>query len=221
MRPEIVDIESSGINDDASMEEYNISDSDIFNRLVKPAMDEHLRQKAINTLGYNDVRNLSMIGAGVMNGDVRKILLAVYEVIIEYAGKEYIFFLSNDGAKSAIDTLPVDQNRLSQVNLLKNKINELKAQNSKMLNTFGVILIVIGVLTLAAIVGIFLCVGGGVCLYLGYKQKKDNEAAINAVQAQLNHLYAENEAAKRSFSYDKIALKGVLSSLTGDASAFN
>ncbi len=221
MRPEIVDIDSSGVNDAASIKDFDLADSDIFNRLVKPAMDGHLREKAIQTLGHDNIRNLSMIGAGVMNGDVRKILLAVYEIIIEYSGKNYKFYLSNDGAKSAIDILPEDQNRLAYVNQLKNRINEIKSRNGKALKTIGVILIIFGVLTLAAFIGILLCIGGGVCFYFGYKQDKVNEVAINDIQTKINHFYAEGEAAKRSFAYDKVALKGVLSRVSGDASAFN
>ena len=44
--------------------------------------------------------------------------------------------------------------------------------------------------------------------------------ALIAVQTRLNNLIAEKDAARRSFIYDKVALQGVLSDVSGDASAF-
>ena len=219
-KPEIIDIARAEVNDGATMEDYDIQDSDIFNRLVKPAMDEHLKQKAVQSLGQNDVRNLSMTGTMVMNGDVKKILLAIYEIVIEYGGKDYIFYLSNDGNRYSVEALPVDQQRLAQVNALKKRINDIKAGNSNGLMTLGIILAITGIITLAIGVGIIALIGGGVCIYLGYNNGKQSEAELNSVQTQLNNLIAEKDAARRSFIYDKVALQGVLSDVSGDASAF-
>ena len=110
----------------------------------------------------------------VMKGDVKKNLLAIYEIVIEYGGKDYIFYLSNDGNRYSVEALPVDQQRLAQVNIT-------------------------GIITLAIGVGII---------------------ALIAVQTRLNNLIAEKDAARRSFIYDNVALQGVLSDVSGDASAF-
>ena len=101
----------------------------------------------------------------VMKGDVKKNLLAIYEIVIEYGGKDYIFYLSNDGNRYSVEALPVDQQRLAQVNIT-------------------------GIITLAIGVGIIALIGGGVCIYLGYNNGKQSEAELNSVQTQLNNLIA-------------------------------
>jgi len=119
-----------------------------------------------------------------------------------------------------VEALPVDQQRLAQVNALKKRINDIKAGNSNGLMTLGIILAITGIITLAIGVGIIALIGGGVCIYLGYNNGKQSEAELNSVQTQLNNLIAEKDAARRSFIYDKVALQGVLSDVSGDASAF-
>ena len=219
-QPEVVNIESSGIGEASFSDEFNVNDGDAFNRLVKPAMENHLKDKAVQILGYSDVRNLVMSGAGVMKGDVKKIMLAVYEVVVEYGGKSYRFYFSGDGNRTAIDTLPEDQMRIERLGSIKGQIEAVKAKSVQSLKTLGWVLCIFGFITIMAGIGLFLLAGGIVAIVVAGNRQKENEAAINSLEAQMQYMYQENNAAKQSFLYNKTALPGVLSSVSGNPDAF-
>ena len=219
-QPEVVNIESSGIGEASFSDEFNVNDGDAFNRLVKPAMENHLKDKAVQILGYSDVRNLVMSGAGVMKGDVKKIMLAVYEVVVEYGGKSYRFYFSGDGNRTAIDTLPEDQMRIERLGSIKGQIEAVKAKSVQSLKTLGWVLCIFGFITIMAGIGLFLLAGGIVAIVVAGNRQKENEAAINSLEAQMQSMDQENNAAKQSFLYNKTALPGVLSSVSGNPDAF-
>lgn len=219
-QPEVVNIESSGISEASFADEFNVNDGDAFNRLVKPAMEKHLKDKAVQILGYSDVRNIVMSGAGIMKGDVKKIMIAVYEVIVEYGGKSHRFYFSGDGNRTAIDTLPEDQMRIERLGSIKGQIDAVKAKSVQSLKILGWILSIFGFITIMAGIGVLLLAGGITLIVVAGNRQKENEAAINSLEAQMQYMYQENNAAKQAFLYDKTALPGVLSGVSGNPDAF-
>ena len=220
VQPRIVDISSSGIGEASFADEFNVNDGDVFNRLVKPAMENHLKDKAVEILGYSDIRNLVMVGAGIMKGDVKKIMLAMYEVVVEYGGKAYRFYLSGDGSQMAIETLPLDHARLDRLAAINNQMQSLKSQNPRGMKVVGWVMCFFGFFTIMAIIGLFILAGGIVLLVLSSNKEKEIQLALKNLEAEADYMRQENAAAKQSFIYNKEALPGVLSSVSGNPEAF-
>lgn len=218
--PKVVDISSSGIREASFSEDFNTNDGDAFNRLVKPAMEDHLKERAVEILGRSDIRNLVMAGAGIMKGDVKKIMLAVYEITVEYAGVRHVFYLSGDGSKKAVDTLPVDQVRLDRMAVINDQLTAARSVDLKGQKTVGWILCILGIFMIMVGIGVFMIAGGIVLLVLTNNREKENEAVINNLLAEADYMRQQNNAAKQAFLYDKNALPGVLNSVSQNPDAF-
>ena len=110
--------------------------------------------------------------------------------------------------------------RIERLGSIKGQIEAVKAKSVQSLKTLGWVLCIFGFITIMAGIGLFLLAGGIVAIVVAGNRQKENEAAINSLEAQMQYMYQENNAAKQSFLYNKTALPGVLSSVSGNPDAF-
>ncbi len=205
---------------DEKYENFDLSDSDIVQRLIKPIVVDKLNQKAHSILKKENTRNIRMIDSTIMNCKVKKVYLSVYEIVIRYFNNSFSFYISNDGSRYAVDELPCDPIRSERINNLKQRISELRSKKSYSLFIAGFLFSFCGLITFSHIYSFPLLGIGLFSVFLGWKSNRDSIREVNKLQLDLEKIFEDKMLAKNSFITKKVALKGVLSDLSGDATAF-
>ncbi len=227
--PDITDIEEIDYPAESIALKYNVPDAVVFNQYIKPIMENVIEAKAKSIISGDNVRNIQLVGTSIQKGEMRRISIGIYEIIFEYKGREYKLYFSNNGENVLFDALPVDNERKE---LIQQKEKAIRSFHSPLAILFtvlgsigcglGGLLFIVGVMGAWACIPIgLILVGGGVVAFI-YMSKERNKylVAKRAMQAELDEIKQQFDLAKQQFISAKVALKGVLISLTGNSEAF-
>ena len=232
--PELVDVELLDYPAEANALSYDIPDAVVFNNQVKPHMEDILDKKAKRILEGGMTRNVSLSGgSSIQKGEMRRISMPVYDILLDYKGKDYSLYFTGNGGNVVYDSLPVDFERRDLINAKQKAIKKFISPLKILFTVLGIMGCVLGLIML--LTGIFAiktcwgCIPIGVVLLAGavfafinmVKQNKIYLADKAKMQAELDAIIAEFTDAKKKFIESKTALKGVFISLTENPEAFD
>lgn len=219
--PAIIDMKSLDYPADSIAVENDIPEAVVFNQTVKALMEEAINNKAHSTLNGKKIRNIQVNGISVQKGDVNRVAVGIYEIVVEYGGTEYNIYLSGNGASYAYNALPSDSNLEA---LLAEKDAAIKAADTPkrmILIVTSIVLAVIGVLTLMIFIGIvFLIAAGVVWFCFGMPINKEYKETVKRLEDEKKSITGEIDVIKQNFKDKKVALAGVLNHVSGDPEAF-
>ncbi len=219
--PAIIDVKKLEYPADCTAVENDTPEAVAFNQTVKALMEDAINKKAVSTLNAKNIRNIQLNGISIHKGDVSRVAVGIYEIVVEYGGTDYYIYLSGDGVSYAYSTLPSDSNLEA---LLAQKDEAIKAADSGKrvaLIITAIVLAVIGVLTLAAIVGVvFLAAAAVVWFCFGAPVQKEYSETVKRLEEEKKNIMGEIDVIKQNFKNRKVALAGVLNHVSGDPEAF-
>lgn len=219
--PNIIDVEQLDYPADCITPDYDIPDAVVFNTSVKALMENTVREQANRTVGGNKIRNLQITGISIQKGDVRRISVGIYEIVVEYGGTDYKLYLSNNGSTYTYTSLPSDQNRQLHIDQINQAIKDADTSRRKILLGTTITLAVLGLILLIFIVGVvFLIAALVVGLVFYMPVEKEYRAKKKELEAEMNSLMGEFSTVKQNFKDRKVALAGVLNHVSGDPEAF-
>lgn len=212
----LVDIEELEYPADVNTFDYNMPQASAFNQLVRPEIENRLKQKAYDQLAGKRVRDLTIGSSSVQKDEIVRIFLGIYHIVYVYADKEYSLYISSTGKRSFYTEVPLDPKR---VQFLREKTAAIKALKKPEMNALKIAAIV--VLILAAlqfvgnsrsfIVGILCAAGAGAIIYLHNKKSAEYKAAYGALKHELDAFNAQADEAVKHFAQKDRALKGIYS----------
>lgn len=253
---DIVDIESLQFPQDVTELSYDLPDAVAYNNYVKAEMEKALEKKAaeaaegpdnsVSTLGKSmginieervypngliRERKYKMAGVSIEKGDVRRILVGIYEVLIDYLGTEYKIFISNDGEVSIYDSLPVNIERENEAKNKVEKYHSLKPKGDILafLGLFaggiGLIMFLPQILwgtpkygkLVIGLILIALCIGVWIRFFISIAKVEKEKSKIEKELEDFNNQIVEVD---KKFVEKKVALQGILSGVSGDPEAF-
>ena len=159
--------------------------------------------------------------------------MPVYDILLDYKGKDYSLYFTGNGGNVVYDSLPVDFERRDLINGKQKAIKKFISPLKILFTVLGIMGCVLGLIML--LTGIFAiktcwgCIPIGVALFAGavfafinmVKQNKIYLEDKAKMQAELDAIIAEFTDAKKKFIESKTALKGVFISLTENPEAFD
>ena len=212
----LVDIEELEYPADVNTFDYNMPQASAFNQLVRPEIENRLKQKAYDQLAGKRVRDLTIGSSSVQKDEIVRIFLGIYHIVYVYADKEYSLYISSTGKRSFYTEVPLAPKR---VQFLREKTAAIKALEKPKMNALKIAAIV--VLILAAlqfvgnsksfIIGILCAAGAGAIIYLHNKKSAEYKAAYGALKHELDTFNAQAEEAVKHFAQKDRALKGIYS----------
>ena len=218
--PEMIDIEQLDYPSDCTALDYDLPDAVAFNQSVKEKMENEINEKAKSTVGNKSVRNLRVDGVSVQRGDVRRVSVAVYEIVVDYKGTDYYLYLSNDGSSYAYAGLPNDDNRQALIEEKKQAIKDASTTKRMVLMISLIILVVLGIVTLIFFIGIVFLIAAIPVGIFYYPVEKEYQTTKKQLEEEIKRINGEFPMIKQNFINNRTALKGVLSGVSGDPEAF-
>ena len=218
--PEIIKAEELKFPNDSTEIKFDLTEGDVYGNALKDLVDIAVDKKGRASVEEGSTRNIRVDGITMQKGEVRKISVAVYEVILEYKGSEFKIFLSNDEKASYGENIPVDTETKT---LVEGNHDAFEATDSmglgKMLAAI-IVLIILGVILLFAFIGIIFLIIAGVLLVLYIPKAKESNAKFKEyLKSKDDYVYSFSEA-KLDYLNKKVALKGILNNLSGNSEAF-
>lgn len=218
--PEIVKAENLNFPNDATEINYDLTEGDVYGKALQELVNKSVTEKGNSSVEGDSVRNIHVDGITIQKGEVRKVSVAVYEVILEYKGTEFKIFLSNDEKASASENLPVDTENKTLVEGSNEAYNATETKTKNGMLTAIIVLIIVGVLTLFAFIGFMLLIVAGILIIIYIPMAKESNAKFKEyMKAKDDYVYGFSEA-KLNYLNSKVALKGILSNLSGNPDAF-
>lgn len=219
--PDIINLEQLEYPDDCTAIEYDLSDAVVYNETIKELVTETVKAKAQELITDKTTRNFSIDNISIQKGDVQKVTIGIYEIVVEYEGKDYTLYLSHDGNGFTYDDLPDDPNLEAKIEEKKKEIEDAYTTKLKVLLFVLGVLIVLGIFTLSIGLGFFFLIGALIEGLVFYKpeQQKYNETK-KKIENEIKELKTGINVIKKNFADKKEALAGVLNGVSGDPEAF-
>ena len=155
----LVDIEELEYPADVNTFDYNMPQASAFNQLVRPEIENRLKQKAYDQLAGKRVRDLTIGSSSVQKDEIVRIFLGIYHIVYVYADKEYSLYISSTGKRSFYTEVPLDPKR---VQFLSEKTAAIKALKKPKMNALKIAAIVTlslsGFCVLPERVQLFICI---------------------------------------------------------------
>ena len=186
--------------------------------LAEKAIDETGRNalEKDNKQIYSKIEDIT-----VQKGEVKKVSIAVYEIIYDYKGKEFNVYLSGDGENHSFDELPEDPAINARIEEKVKEMEEIENSKKRLAMVYAiVILVIVGILLAAAVIGIFFLIAAGILAILYIPKEKERRAKIKAVNDLVDELKSGFSKKRAEFNTNKVAMKGVLNHVSGDPEAF-
>ena len=206
--------------EDSQEVKFDLSEGEVLGRSLKELVEKTIVEKGLDSVEKGSTRKERVDGITTQKGEVRKVSVALYEIILEYKHKDYKIWLSNDGSKFAFDELPVDPNAKAHIEELKAAFDVTRSNDSVKLMSVIVGLIIVGILTLFIGLGLILLLVAGILIVVYVNGEKDFKKKEDAYKNAKNEFAEGFNKSKTAFINNKVALKGVLNHLSGNDEAF-
>lgn len=165
---------------------------------------------------YKDIE-----GVTIQKGEVKKVSVALYEVFFDYKGKEYSIYISNNGEYYSYDEYPTDPGNESNLEQKKKELSEIEdAKKTKILFISMLVLGGLGILTIAAGIGVLFLIGAFIIWLIYRPISKEIHAREKALDDYKEALTSGFSKARSEFDEGKSAMKGVLNHVSGNPAAF-
>ncbi|MBO4783809.1 MAG: hypothetical protein IKS60_04200 [Lachnospiraceae bacterium] len=201
----------------------DLTEGTVFAGTLRELAEKVIDEKGRNAVQENDKQIFSKIeDITIQKGEVKKVALAIYEIVYDYKGTEYKIYLSNNGENYAYSEFPSDPEITARIDQIKRELDELdESPKKKNLIRAFFILFIAGLILLAVFfIGIFLLIGAVVVAILYIPIAKEfisKNKALKELKEEFNLGFIK---ARNKFNTDKVAMKGVLSHVSGDPEAF-
>ena len=218
--PEMIDIEQLDYPADCAALDYDLPDAVAFNQTVKGMMENEINEKARTSVGNSNVRNLRVDGISVQRGDVRRVSVGIYEIVVGYKGTDYYLYLSNNGGSYAYGNLPNDNDRQAAIEERRQAIKAANTTKRMVLMISLIVLVILGIVTLIFLVGIVFLIAAIPVGIFYYPVEKEYRETKKRLEEEIRAISGEFPVIKQNFINNRVALKGVLSSVSGNPEAF-
>lgn len=219
--PEILKAEQLKFPKDCTEIKFDLTEGDVYGKELKALVDKTIDEKGRASIEEGHTRKVKVDGITIQKGEVRKISVAIYEVILEYKGIEYKVLLSNDEKATFAENIPLDSEIQAFVEEKKAIYEEADKKVSVGLLALIIVLFVLGVMTLLALIGIVFIIIAIILLVVIYIPKaKESNAKFEEYKKAEGEYLDKYVKAKKDFINKKTALKGVLSNVSGNPDAF-
>ena len=201
----------------------DLTEGTVFAGPLKELAEKIIDETGRKAVSENDKQIFSKIeDITIQKGEVKKVALAIYEIVYDYKGAEFKIYLSNNGDNYAYNEFPSDPDITARIAEMEKEINELDESPKKknLIRAFFILFIAGLILLLVFFIGILLLIGAVVVaiLYIPvYKELNAKHKALEALKEEFNLGFIK---ARNKFNTDKVAMKGVLNHVSGDPNAF-
>lgn len=217
---EIVKAEKLDFPKDSKEYSFDLSESEVYSSSLKEIVDNTVERVGKLSVVGKDIINIHVEGITIQKGEVQKISVALYEIILEYKGTEYKVYITNNGESFAYNELPVDTESKAMVEEKQADWDNADSKVQNIMLAAIIVLCIIGVMSLVFVIGILFLIAAGILLIFYIPRQKEYNAkyrALNNAQADVIEQFIK---AKADFIKKQVALKGVLSHLSGNPDAF-
>ena len=200
----------------------DLTEGNIFAGTLRELAESAIDETGRNALEKDDKQIYTKIeDITVQKGEVKKLSIAVYEIIFDYKGKEYIVYLSGDGSNYFFSELPDDPDIKARIDEKVKEMEEIENSKKRLAMVYAiVILVIVGILLAAAVIGILFLIAAGILAIIYIPKEKERRAKIKAVNDLVDELNAGFSKKRAEFNTNKVAMKGVLNHVSVDPEAF-
>lgn len=200
----------------------DLTEGNIFAGTLRELAESAIDETGRNALEKDDKQIYTKIeDITVQKGEVKKLSIAVYEIIFDYKGKEYTVYLSGDGGNYFFSELPDDPDIKARIDEKVKEMEEIENSKKRLAMVYAiVILVIVGILLAAAVIGILFLIAAGILAIIYIPKEKERRAKIKAVNDLVDELNAGFSKKRAEFNTNKVAMKGVLNHVSGDPEAF-
>ncbi|MBP5528650.1 MAG: hypothetical protein J6X80_01230 [Lachnospiraceae bacterium] len=218
--PEILKAEQLKFPKDCIEIKFDLTEGDVYGKELKALVDKTIDEKGRASIEDGKTRKVKVDGITIQKGEVRKISVAIYEVILEYKGSEYKILLSNDEKATFAENIPLDSEIQALVEEKKAIYEEADKKAPIGMLVAIIILFIVGFITLFFLIGIVLIIIAIVLLIIYIPKAKESNAKFEEYRKAEGEYLDNFVKAKKDFINKKTALKGVLSNVSGNPDAF-
>ncbi|MCM1314480.1 MAG: hypothetical protein NC040_08175 [Muribaculaceae bacterium] len=181
----LVDIESLEIPPDAEVIPFDIAETALLDKYVRPDINEELKASVIRQIGNRKYRELSLGNSNINENNIRRQLISLYNVIFSDGINDYSMYVSGNGEKSTINgTPPTDSQRLQEYNDIRNAFNEADSKVSKSGN-LGIVGIILAVILLIFGLWFISIPLVSAAVFFGFVKSKPDKEKRDELQSQM------------------------------------
>jgi flagellar basal body-associated protein FliL len=140
--------------------------------------------------------------------------------VVGYKGTDYYLYLSNNGGSYAYGNLPNDNDRQAAIEERRQAIKAANTTKRMVLMISLIVLVILGIVTLIFLVGIVFLIAAIPVGIFYYPVEKEYRETKKRLEEEIRAISGEFPVIKQNFINNRVALKGVLSSVSGNPEAF-
>lgn len=194
----LVDAESLEIPVDIETIKFTRPANELLSKYVRPDIEVCFEQKAKQQLdGLDGYRNLSVMPGKIEKDRDEKLLVGLYNINVEYNGKDYPIYVSGDGNKVKYpDNAPTDAEKSAILNSLKQAKNSAESalSNNKKLIVVAFILALVCLLFMPTVINIIGVIAGiAVGVFLIVNKRPPLKTALEEAVSNLNNFQTNHK----------------------------
>lgn len=219
--PEIGDAESLHFSDEAIDTKFDWSEAEVTGNTLKEMITETVEAKANESVKNISSRNENLDSVNIQKTESRVISIGIYEVILEYNGKEYTIYISHNGDAFTAEEIPFAEDLQAIVDEKTKEKDTVESSPKRTILLLAIIILIsLGIMTIFAFVGLLFLLVAGILIIFYVPIEKECRARKKALEDAQNEINGKFAKIKEDFLNNKVALKGALSHVSGDPEAF-